>query len=63
MARGKYTSPSPKSLYQHADLTVLLLNARSVRNEKAELLHEHFKDHNADIVLLTETWLKEGDRV
>jgi len=37
-----------------------LWNARSIKN-KTELLHQYIHENNLDLVLLTETWLSEGD--
>ena len=61
MSDRVYMTPSPLVFNQHAYLNVLLLNARSVRGEKTVLISEHIMHFKADIVLLTETWLKDGD--
>ena len=41
-------------------IKVTLLNARSIVN-KSSLLCEHIIDNDTDIMLITETWLREGD--
>ena len=44
-------------------LNITLLNAHSVRNDKATMVTEHLDDCNTDIALLTETWLKDEDLI
>jgi hypothetical protein len=44
------------------DINLAVINARSVRNKTAPLLH-HFLDSKLDICMVTETWIQNEDHV
>ena len=43
-----------------SDIKVCLWNAHSIRN-KTFLLHDYISEHDLDLMMITETWLREGD--
>lgn len=48
--------------HTNGQLKVGLINCQSSRN-KSDLIIDHLKDHDLDLLALTETWLKENDSV
>ncbi len=51
---------SIESVSNKSNLSLTLLNARSVNNKSTEI-SEFIHDNNIDVLALTETWLKKGD--
>ena len=49
-----------KELLSSKKLSILAINARSVRN-KCDELKDYIVNHNADICAITETWLSKGE--